>query len=61
MNTLKIKYELPTILPHGWKKEVAKELKIHKNTITNSLKAKKGINYVKIIEKAMQLYGNQIK
>jgi len=37
------------LLPHGWKTEAAKVLGIHHNTVTNALKAKKGVNYERII------------
>ena len=37
------------LLPHGWKTEAAKQLGIHYNTVTNALKAKKGVNYERII------------
>ena len=48
---------LPTILPHGWKTEIAKLLDVHINTITNNLKLGKGLMYEKIMHLAKEKYG----
>ena len=48
---------LPEFLPHGWKKEVAKTLGIHINTVTNALKAGKGSTYLKIRKVAIEKWG----
>lgn len=50
---------LPTFLPHGWKKEVAKVLGIHINTMTKALKQKSGITYDKIVKTAIEKYGKE--
>jgi plasmid maintenance system antidote protein VapI len=51
------KTQLPDFLPHGWKKEVAKALGVHPNTIKNNLQAKKGILYDRIVKTATEKYG----
>lgn len=51
--------ELPSILPHGWKKEVAETLGIHQNTVSRALRAGKGITYMKIIKTAAAKYGEK--
>ena len=59
--TLTIELVLPTVLPHGWKSEVARTLGIHINTITNALKAGSGETYNRIIKCAKEKYGKPIK
>lgn len=51
--------ELPPILPHGWKKEIAKILGIHQNTVSRALRSGKGITYMKIIKTAASKYGEK--
>jgi len=51
--------KLPTFLPHGWKKEVAKALGVHPNTVTRSLKLGKGDTYNRIVRAAAAKYGNK--
>ncbi|MCD7973404.1 MAG: hypothetical protein LUG18_12210 [Candidatus Azobacteroides sp.] len=51
------KTSLPEFLPHGWKKEVAKTLGIHVNTVTNILKVGKGEKYEKIKRVAIEKWG----
>lgn len=53
------KTTLPDFLPHGWKKEVALILGIHINTVTNALKAGRGINYEKIKRVAINKWGDE--
>ena len=53
------KATLPAFLPHGWKKEVAKTIGIHPNTVKNALKAGKGIYYDKIVKTAAEKYGDR--
>jgi len=60
-NTIILNLELPSNLPHGWKKEVAKALQIHKNTVTNVLKKGKGPTYERIMTTAKAKYGKPIK
>jgi hypothetical protein len=60
-NTIILNLELPPNLPHGWKSEVAKSLKIHKNTVTNVLKKGKGATYERIMTTAKAKYGKPIK
>ena len=57
--TKTLELELPPILPHGWKKKVARLLGIHENTVTNALKAGNGKNYERIIKCAKEKYGTQ--
>lgn len=58
METKKLlRAELPSILPHGWKKEVAQTLGIHPNTVSRALRSQKGITYTKIIRAAAAKYG----
>jgi len=59
-NTIILNLELPTNLPHGWKKEVAGVLKIHKNTVTNALKEGHGDTYNRIMKAAKEKYGKPI-
>lgn len=49
--------ELPPVLPHGWKKEVALTLGIHQNTLSRALRSGKGITYMKIVKVAAAKYG----
>ena len=51
------KAELPDFLPHGWKKEVARVLGIHINTVTNALNAGKGNTYERIKHVAIEKWG----
>jgi hypothetical protein len=51
--------ELPAILPHGWKKEVAQALGIHQNTVSRALRSRKGITYMKIVRTAAAKYGRK--
>lgn len=51
--------ELPAVLPHGWKTEVAKTLGIHPNTVKNNLHAGKGATYDRIIKCATAKYGKK--
>ena len=60
MNTKIINLELPPILPHGWKTEVAMLLGIHVNTVTNALKDGKGDTYERIMKCAKEKYGKPI-
>lgn len=60
-NTLTLQLELPHVLPHGWKGEVAKRLGIHHNTVTNNLKKGSGKEYDRIMKCAKELYGKPIK
>lgn len=49
--------KLPPFLPHGWKKEIAKVLGIHPNTVTRNLKLGKGEIYFRIVKAAAAKYG----
>lgn len=51
------KTSLPEFLPHGWKKEVAKTLGIHINTVTNALNAGSGRRYEQIKKVAIEKWG----
>lgn len=51
--------KLPQFLPHGWKKEVAKAIGVHQNTIHRNLKRGKGEVYHKIVMAAAAKYGNK--
>lgn len=60
MKTKKLPHPaLPSILPHGWKKEVALTLGIHQNTVSRALSSGKGITYMKIIKTAAAKYGKE--
>lgn len=59
MNTKIIHLEMPQVLPHGWKQEVATTLGIHPNTVTNALKDGKGDTYDRIMKTAKEKYGKQ--
>lgn len=59
MNTKIIQLELPPSLPHGWKKEVAKALGIHRNTVTTALHDGKGETYDRIMKCAKEKFGKQ--
>ena len=58
-NKLMLNLELPPVLPHGWKKEVAGLLGIHANTVTNALEKGKGDTYERIMLAAKNKYGKQ--
>ena len=49
--------ELPTFLPHGWKKEVAEALDVRPNTIKNALQSGRGATYNRIVKTATEKYG----
>ncbi|RNC65755.1 AraC family transcriptional regulator [Proteiniphilum sp. X52] len=51
--------ELPSLLPHGWKKEVALALGIHPNTVSRALRSRKGGTYIRIIRTAVAKYGEK--
>jgi DNA-binding transcriptional regulator YhcF (GntR family) len=55
------KTELPPFLPHGWKKEIAKVLNLHPNTVKRALQAGKGLNYDKIVKAATEKFGKPTK
>ncbi len=57
MNTKIINLEMPPVLPHGWKKEVAAILGIHVNTVTNALHDGMGDTYKRIMKCAKEKYG----
>ncbi len=59
--TLKVDYELPAVLPSGWKGSVAVALGIHRNTVTNALNAGSGETYERIIQCAKIKYGKPIQ
>lgn len=48
---------LPDFLPHGWKTEVAKALGVHRNTITNALKAGRGKTFNRVVKVAIEKWG----
>lgn len=60
MNTKIINLELPPILPHGWKNEVAELLGIHRNTVTTALKDGHGDTYDRIMKCAKEKYGKPV-
>jgi len=60
MNTKIIQLEMPQVLPHGWKQEVAGILGIHQNTVTNALKEGKGNTYDRIMKCAKEKYGKPV-
>ncbi|MDL2289775.1 helix-turn-helix domain-containing protein [Paludibacteraceae bacterium OttesenSCG-928-F17] len=61
MATTKVTYELPPTLPQGWKKQVAKALDIHRNTVRNALvQGETHPLYAKIMETAKNKYGKPI-
>ncbi|HON53442.1 MAG TPA: hypothetical protein P5243_09155 [Bacteroidales bacterium] len=52
------KYQLPTILPHGWRNEVSKLLGIHRMTVYKALqRGENDAMYKKIMHVAAQKYG----
>lgn len=51
--------EIPTFLPHGWKKEVALILGIHPNTVSRALHSRQGITYRKILKAVADKYGEK--
>ena len=59
MKTLIIETEMPALLPHGWKKQVARALDLHPNTITNALRAGNGETYERIMKCAKEKFGKQ--
>lgn len=57
--TQTLQLEMPAVLPHGWKKEVAKLLGVHPNTVKNALIAGSGDTYEKVMKCAKEKYGKQ--
>lgn len=60
MATEIINLELPPTLPHGWKKGVAKTLRISRNTVTNALNSGNGDTYERIMKCAKEKYGKPV-
>ncbi|MFV0313460.1 MAG: hypothetical protein ACK5KN_17690 [Dysgonomonas sp.] len=52
------KTTLPDFLPHGWKKEVARVLEIHPNTVKNAIRAGKGGTFERIKKVAIEKWGD---
>lgn len=50
---------LPPFLPHGWKKEIAKVLGIHPNTVARNVKRGRGDVYHRIVLAAAAKYGEK--
>lgn len=50
---------IPTFLPHGWKKEVAKELGVHPVTIKRNIGKESGPMFERIVRKASEIYGEK--
>lgn len=59
--TLKLEQSMPVVLPQGWKKEVARSLGVHRNTVRNALNSGKGIMYNRVMKCALAKYGTIIK
>lgn len=57
MENEKIYMIMPPVLPHGWKKGVAKTLNIHINTVSKHLKRGTGSTYDRIMKTAKEKYG----
>lgn len=55
------KHVMPEFLPQGWKKEVAKSLGVHRNTVGNALRARSGYMYDRVRECAIKKYGSEAK
>jgi len=53
----KLHLEMPPVLPHGWKKEVAALLGVHPNTVKNALNEGQGATYERIMKCAREKYG----
>jgi len=49
------KYNDILILPRGWKREVAKRLGCHPNTVANAVR-EKNYNYPRVVKVAKELY-----
>ena len=61
MKTIKLQpATLPAILPHGWKKEVAAAVGIHRASISRILKSGRGLTYDKIVKAAAEKYGEKV-
>ncbi len=58
---VRIKQVMPMVLPTGWKKEVAKTLGVHRNTVTNALRAQEGEMFERIMKCACNKYGKIVK
>lgn len=62
MKTEFIHYELPEVLPHGWRKAVASRLKIHRNTVKEAIKrGGEDETYKRIMHTAAILFGKPTK
>jgi len=58
MNTTQtLHLEMPPVLPHGWKKEVATLLGVHPNTVKNALNDGRGDTYERVMKCAKEKYG----
>lgn len=51
------KARLPDFLPHGWKSEVAEAMGVHRNTITNALRAGEGDTFNRVLKVAIAKWG----
>ena len=60
--TIKIEYELPPILPTGWRKEVARIMKVHRNTVYNILQeGESHPRYAELMNIAKINFGKPVK
>lgn len=46
------------ILPHGWVKDVAKVLGVHRNTVANAMRAGSGDTYRRVMTVVAQKYNS---
>jgi hypothetical protein len=53
--------ELPALLPHGWKKEVAGVLGVHYTTVSRALMSRSGDTYSRIMKVALEKWGVEKK
>lgn len=58
---IKLKHIMPELLPQGWKKEVAKMMGVHRNTVTNALRHGSGDTYNRVMHCARIKYGTIVE
>lgn len=61
METKTLTLEMPAVLPHGWKTQVANTLGLHRNTVKEALRrGGDDPTYLRIMKTAKEKYGNPI-
>ncbi len=62
MEAQKLTLEMPAVLPHGWKTQVARTLGLHRNTVKEAIRrGGDDPTYQRIMKTAKEKYGKPVK